>query len=397
MNMRVVEIFDTTLRDGEQSPGVNLNVDEKVEIALQLERLGVDVMEAGFPASSGSERLAVERVSEAVRSCTVAGLARSNRRDIDQAWEALKKAESPRIHVFIATSPIHMKYKLKMTPDQVMETAVEAVKYAAQYFPDIQWSAEDATRSDCSFLVQIIEKVIDAGATVINIPDTVGYALPHEYAELIRTIQERVPHIHRVKLSAHCHDDLGLAVANSLAAIESGVNQVECTINGIGERAGNASLEEIGVGLAVRRDVLQVGTRLNLKEIAPTSRLVSQLTGMMVQPNKAIIGKHAFAHESGIHQDGVLKHRQTYEIIRPEMVGFSSNALVLGKHSGRHAFQVKCAELGFDLDPAELNECFARFKTLTETKKEITDEDLLQLLMNRARGNPQDHRAMAME
>ncbi|MCL6547838.1 MAG: 2-isopropylmalate synthase, partial [Alicyclobacillus sp.] len=379
--MRRVEIFDTTLRDGEQSAGVNLHLHEKLEIALQLERYGVDVIEAGFPASSSGDFRAVEQIAKTLKHCTVAGLARSVQKDIDAAAEALKGAVQPRIHVFIATSPIHMEYKLRMSPDKVLETAVAAVRHAARYVSDIEWSAEDATRSDWDFLAKIIEQVIAAGAKVVNLPDTVGYTTPAEYARMFRYLKERVPGIDRVKLSAHCHDDLGMAVANTLAAIEAGVEQIEGTINGIGERAGNAALEEIGVTLAVRKDIYEVETRLDLVQTVRTSRLVSKLTGMVVPPNKAVVGVNAFAHESGIHQDGVLKNTLTYEIIRPEMVGLSSNVMVLGKHSGRHAFKEKCAQLGLKLTDDEFNRLFQSFKDLTDKKKDITDDDILALAM----------------
>lgn len=377
--MRRIDIFDTTLRDGEQSAGVNLHAHEKLEIAVQLERYGIDVMEAGFPASSQGDYRAVEQIAKSIKNCSVTGLARSTERDIDAAWGALKGGAHPRIHVFIATSPIHMEYKLRMSPNQVLETAVASVRYAKKFFPILEWSAEDATRSDWSYLVQIITQVIDAGASVVNLPDTVGYTTPHEYAKMFRYIREHVPNIDKVKLSAHCHDDLGLAVANTLAAIEAGVDQVEGTLNGIGERAGNAALEEVGVALAVRPDYYQAATGLDLSQTVRTSRLVSKLTGMAVPANKAVVGVNAFAHESGIHQDGVLKNKQTYEIMSPEMVGWTSNLMVLGKHSGRHAFKEKCSELGLQLDDTEFNNLFQAFKDLTEKKKEVTDDDILAL------------------
>lgn len=379
--MRKIDIFDTTLRDGEQSAGVNLHSNEKMEIAYQLERYGVDVMEAGFPASSEGDFRSVEQIAKNIKNCSVTGLARSVKGDIDAAWEALKHGVEPRLHVFIATSPVHMKYKLGMTPEEVMETAVDSVRYGAKFFSKIEWSAEDASRSDWDFLVQLIEKVIDEGATVINLPDTVGYMHPQEYAEMFRYIKEHVPNIHKAKLSCHCHDDLGMAVANSLAAIEAGVEQVEGTINGIGERAGNASLEEVGVALYTRKDHYQAETNLDLKQTVRTSRLVSKLTGMVVPQNKAVVGANAFAHESGIHQDGVLKNTQTYEIIRPETVGLKSNTMVMGKHSGRHAFKEKCAELGLKLSDEEFNQLFKSFKDLTAKKKEITDDDIYALAM----------------
>ncbi|MDQ6595922.1 2-isopropylmalate synthase [Bacillus salipaludis] len=377
-----VNIFDTTLRDGEQSPGVNLNQLEKLEIARQLERFGVDIMEAGFPASSQGDFEAVRAIARTIKNSSVTGLARAMKSDIDIAWDALKDAAEPRLHVFIATSPIHMQYKLMKTPDQVVQTAVEMVSYAKKRFPHIEWSAEDASRSDLDFLVKIITNVIDAGATVINLPDTVGYTTPEEYGRMFRYIRENVPNIHKAALSCHCHDDLGMAVANSLAAIENGVTQIEGTINGIGERAGNAALEEIGVALNIRGDKYPYTTNLVLKEIKRTSDLVSRFTGMKVPPNKAVVGKNAFAHESGIHQDGVLKNAQTYEIITPELVGVGSNDLVLGKHSGRHAFKDKIEQMGFELSHEKLNEAFQSFKQLTDKKKEVTDEDLYTILLD---------------
>jgi 2-isopropylmalate synthase len=375
-----VNIFDTTLRDGEQSPGVNLNQLEKLEIARQLERLGIDIMEAGFPASSQGDFEAVRAIAQTIKNSSVTGLARATKTDIDIAWDALKDAAEPRLHVFLATSPIHMQYKLLKTPEEVMETAVDMVSYAKKKFTHVEWSAEDASRSDLDFLVQIITKVIDAGATVINLPDTVGYTTPAEYGRMFRYIRENVPNIHKAALSCHCHDDLGMAVANSLAAIENGVTQVEGTINGIGERAGNASLEEIAVALNIRKDFYPHTTNMVLKEIKRTSDLVSRFTGMKVPGNKAVVGKNAFAHESGIHQDGVLKNTLTYEIITPTMVGVGSNDLVLGKHSGRHAFKDKIENMGFSLSQEKLNEAFQSFKQLTDRKKEITDEDLFTVL-----------------
>ncbi|MGX6444839.1 2-isopropylmalate synthase [Neobacillus sp. K501] len=375
-----VNIFDTTLRDGEQSPGVNLNQLEKLEIARQLERFGVDIMEAGFPASSQGDFEAVRAIARTIKNSSVTGLARATKSDIDIAWDALKDAAEPRLHVFLATSPIHMKYKLMKNPEEVLQTAVEMVSYAKKRFTHVQWSAEDASRSDLDFLVQIITKVIDAGATVINLPDTVGYATPQEYGYMFRYIHENVPNIHRAALSCHCHDDLGMAVANSLAAIENGATQVEGAINGIGERAGNASIEEIAVALNIRKDKYPFTTNLVLKEIKRTSDLVSRFTGMIVPGNKAVVGKNAFAHESGIHQDGVLKNALTYEIITPEMVGIQSNDLVLGKHSGRHAFKDKIEKMGFHLTTEKLQEAFTAFKQLTDKKKEVTDEDLFTIL-----------------
>lgn len=378
--MRKINIFDTTLRDGEQSPGINLNFSEKMEIAKQLERLGVDIIEAGFPASSPGDFRSVKEIAETVKSCSVTGLSRTNESDIDRAWEALKGSEEPRIHIFLATSPIHMTYKLKQTPDQVIENSVNAVKYAAQKFPQIEWSAEDATRSDLDFLIRIITKVIDAGATVINLPDTVGYTTPEEYGNMFSEVKKNVPNIDRVTLSAHCHDDLGMAVANSLAAIQNGVDQIEGCINGIGERAGNASLEEVAVALRIRNDFYKAETGLNLEEIKRTSALISKLTGYAIPPNKAVVGDNAFAHESGIHQDGVLKEKTTYEIISPEMIGVSSNRLVLGKHSGRHAFTDKMKSLGYEMTEDETKKVFKAFKELADKKKQITDEDLIALM-----------------
>ncbi|HLS20967.1 MAG TPA: 2-isopropylmalate synthase [Bacillota bacterium] len=380
--MTKIHIFDTTLRDGEQSPGVNLNQLEKLEIAKQLERLGIDRMEAGFPASSKGDFKAVQAIANTIKDTSVIGLARVVQSDIDTTWEALKGAEEPAIHVFMATSPIHMTYKLRMTPEQVINTSVDMVKYARNKFPHVQWSAEDASRSDLDFLVQIIEKVIDAGASVINLPDTVGYATPQEYGQMFKYIRENVSNIDKVRLSCHCHNDLGMAVANSIAAVENGATQVEGTINGIGERAGNVALEEVAVALKIRSDFYPHETGLKLDEIKRTSDLVAKLTGMHVQANKAIIGRNAFAHESGIHQDGVLKHAETYEIITPEMVGVQSNTLFLGKHSGRHAFKDRIEELGYKLSDEKLQEAFDMFKQLTDRKREVTDDDLFMILMD---------------
>ena len=377
--MRQIDIFDTTLRDGEQSAGINLNTAEKMEIARQLERFGATVIEAGFPASSPGDFEAVQRIANTVKNSTVTGLARPMKSDIDTSWEALKGGQQPHLHVFLATSPIHMEHKLMKTPDQVVDIAVEAVKYAKKFFPLVQWSAEDAFRSDPAFLVRIINQVIKAGATTINIPDTVGYATPQEYGALFKFLKENVTGIERVKLSAHCHNDLGMAVANSIAAIENGADQVEGTINGIGERAGNAALEEIAVALHIRKDVYGFETGINLQEIKRTSQLVSQLTGVVIQPNKAVVGKNAFAHESGIHQDGMLKNRETYEIITPELIGETTAPLALGKHSGRHAFKDRAISMGFELSEAQLNEAFIEFKKLADRKKEITEDDLFVL------------------
>ncbi|PSL44011.1 2-isopropylmalate synthase [Salsuginibacillus halophilus] len=379
--MRKINVFDTTLRDGEQSPGVSLNFEEKVEIGKQLERLGTDIIEAGFPASSKGDFEAVKRISDLVSDSSVTGLSRSLQKDIDVSWEALKNGAEPRLHVFLATSPVHMKYKLGMTPDQVVENAVESVKYARQRFPKVQFSAEDACRSDWDFLVRITEQVIDAGAEVINLPDTVGYITPAEIQEMFTYMKENVRNIEKANLSAHCHDDLGMAVANSLAAVEGGADQVECAINGIGERAGNASLEEIAVALHIRGDYYKAKTDLTLNEVKRTSALVSRVTGMQVPNNKAVVGDNAFAHESGIHQDGMLKEKSTYEIITPELVGVSSNRMVLGKHSGRHAFVEKLKELGYhNTTEEEVKRVFTAFKALADKKKEVSDEDIFALM-----------------
>lgn len=378
--MSKIQIFDTTLRDGEQSPGVNLNKLEKLEIAKQLERFGVDRMEAGFPASSKGDFEAVKMIADTIKGTSVTGLARSVKSDIDAAWGALKGADEPCLHVFIATSPIHMKYKLQMKPEEVIDRAVEMVRYASGKFSQVQWSAEDASRTDLVFLAQIIEQVIDAGATVINLPDTVGYATPEEYGHMFHYVKEHVPNADKAIFSCHCHNDLGLAVANSIAAVENGAKQIEGTINGIGERAGNASLEELAVGFHIRSDKYPYTTNLKLNEIKRTSDIVSKLTGMHIQANKAVVGKNAFAHESGIHQDGVLKHAETYEIITPELIGLSSNVLFLGKHSGRHAFKDKVTEMGYVLSDDKLKEAFEKFKLLTDRKKEVTDDDLFTIL-----------------
>lgn len=379
-----VYIFDTTLRDGEQSPGVSLNINEKLQIARQLARLGVDIIEAGFPITSPGDFAAVQAVAREVKGVTVAGLARANFNDIDKAWEAVRDAEQARIHTFIATSDIHLKYKLRKDREQVVEAAVAAVKHAKKYTSDVEFSAEDASRSDVDYLARVFGEVIKAGATVINVPDTVGYSTPEEFGLFIKAIMEKTPGIEKAVVSVHCHDDLGLAVANSLSAVGYGVRQVEGTINGIGERAGNAALEEVVMGLYTRKDRFGLTTGFNTKEIYRTSRLVSYLTGMPVQPNKAVVGKNAFAHESGIHQDGILKERTTYEIMNPEMVGIASN-LVLGKHSGRHAFRDRLSDLGYTLTDDELNLAFSRFKNLADKKKEITDQDLQAIVEDEIR------------
>jgi 2-isopropylmalate synthase len=373
---RPVIIFDTTLRDGEQSPGVSLTVAEKLEIARQLARLRVDVIEAGFPITSPGDFAAVKAIAAEVKGPVICALARAARADIERAWEAVAEAEKPRIHTFIATSPIHMKYKLRKTPAEVLKAAVAAVELAKSFTPDVEFSAEDATRSDPEFLVEIFSAVIAAGATTINVPDTVGYTTPEEFFRLITFLREKVAGADKVTFSVHCHNDLGLAVANSLAAVAAGADQVECTINGIGERAGNASLEEVVMALKTRADQYGRTSSVYTPEISRTSLLVERLTGMPVQPNKAVVGANAFAHESGIHQDGVLKERTTYEIMRPEDIGLASNRLVLGKHSGRHAFRERLAALGYNLSDEELERAFTRFKEVADRKKEITERDL---------------------
>ncbi|MBI0415727.1 MAG: 2-isopropylmalate synthase [Nitrosospira sp.] len=374
-------IFDTTLRDGEQSPGASMTKEEKVRIARQLERMRVDVIEAGFPAASNGDFEAVQAVAEVIKDSTVCALARATEADIIRAGTALRNCNSGRIHTFIATSPIHMEKKLRMSPDQVVEQAVRAVKWARQYTDNIEFSPEDAGRSEITFLCRILEAVISAGATTLNIPDTVGYTVPEQFGALIQTLRERIPNSDKVIFSVHCHNDLGLAVANSLSAVINGARQVECTINGLGERAGNASLEEIVMAVRTRQDFFPCDTRIDSKHIVSASKLVSGITGFPVQPNKAIVGANAFAHESGIHQDGVLKHRETYEIMRAEDVGWGANKLLLGKHSGRNAFRSRLAELGIELESEELfNTTFMRFKELADKKHDIFDEDLHALV-----------------
>lgn len=379
-NHRVI-IFDTTMRDGEQSPGASMTKEEKLRLARQLEKLGVDVIEAGFAAASEGDWEAVHEIAKTVKNSTVCSLCRAVENDIRKAGEALAPAPKRRIHTFIATSPIHMEHKLKMKPKQVVEAAVKAVKIAKEYTDDVEFSAEDAVRSEHDFLVEIFTAVIEAGATTINIPDTVGYSIPSAWYERIRAIINSVPNSSKVIWSSHCHNDLGMAVANSLAAIQAGARQIECTINGLGERAGNASLEEIVMALKVRHDLFGLETGVDTAQIVPTSKLVSTITGYPVQPNKAIVGANAFSHESGIHQDGVLKHRETYEIMSAESVGWAANRLTLGKLSGRNAFKTKLQELGIELDSEEaLNAAFARFKELADKKREIFDEDLHALV-----------------
>ncbi len=377
---QMIKIFDTTLRDGEQSPGASMNHEEKMLIAQALVDLGVDVIEAGFPIASPDDFKAVSEVAANFRGVEICGLARCNDADIDRAWEALRHAERPRIHVFLATSPIHREFKLKMSKEQVVERAVYGVRRAASYCDNVEFSPEDAGRTEADFLCEVVEAVIAAGARTVNIPDTVGYATPAEMGRIIRTLKDRVANIERAVLSVHCHNDLGLAVANSLAAVENGAGQVECTINGIGERAGNCSLEEVVMALRTRQDYYQCDTRINSKRLVPTSRLVSETTGLLVQRNKAIVGRNAFAHEAGIHQDGMLKERTTYEIMRPEDVGLSSTDLVLGKHSGRAALHDRLKRLGFELTGEDLNRVFDEFKRLADRKKEVLDDDLVSLV-----------------
>ena len=375
-----VIIFDTTLRDGEQSPGASMNLDEKIRIALLLEEMGIDVIEAGFPIASNGDFEAVREVAKLVKNSSVCGLARAGRMDIDRAWEALQQAKRPRIHTFIATSPLHMKYKLQMEPEQVHQAVIDSVSHARNLCDDVEWSCEDGSRSEQDFLCRTVESAIKAGARTVNIPDTVGYAVPQEFAALIRMLFERVPNIDKAVVSVHCHNDLGLAVANSLAAVGAGARQVECTVNGLGERAGNASMEEIVMALRTRHDAIPYKTGVKTEHIMRASRLVSAITGFVVQPNKAIVGANAFAHESGIHQDGMLKHSGTYEIMTPESVGLTKSSLVMGKHSGRHAFQMKLKELGFELGDNAINDAFRRFKDLADRKKDVYDEDIVALV-----------------
>ena len=375
-----VRIFDTTLRDGEQSPGATMNIEEKLVIARQLERLGVDVIEAGFAASSEGDFEAVQRVAAAVGKPVVLSLARTREQDVDRAIRAVERAQRPGIHIFIATSDIHLKHKLMMSRRDVVDAAVWAVTRAKKHLDYIEFSAEDASRSDADYLVEVFAAVIEAGARVINVPDTTGYIMPEEYGALFRMLRERVPGADRVVWSAHCHNDLGLATANSLAAVENGARQVECTVNGIGERAGNTAMEEVVMAVKTRRERFGVDTGIVTEEIYATSRLVSQITGLAVQVNKAIVGENAFAHEAGIHQDGVLKYRQNYEIMNPESIGLASNRLVLGKHSGRHALVARIRELGLDMTDVDMNRLFDAFKTLADAKKTVYDEDLIALV-----------------
>ncbi len=384
---RMIRIFDTTLRDGEQSPGASMNLTEKLEVAQMLTDLGVDVIEAGFPIASPGDFESVKQIAQTVRGSTICGLARCNDKDIDAAWEAVKYAPQARIHVFLATSAIHREFKLRMTPDEIVNRAIAGVKRAVGYCDDVEFSPEDACRTEYDFLCRVVEAAIDAGATTINIPDTVGYATPSEVYDRFRMLRERVPNMDRAVLSTHCHDDLGLAVANSLAAVAAGAGQIECTINGIGERAGNAALEEVVMAIKTRSDFHHCQTRIDSKRLVPASRLVSKTTGITVQRNKAIVGRNAFAHESGIHQDGMLKERTTYEIMSPEEVGFSKTDLVLGKHSGRAALADRARTLGYTLTGEQLQTVFEQFKLLADKKKDIYDGDIMALIQQEISGS----------
>ncbi len=375
-----VRIFDTTLRDGEQSPGCSMNVEEKVRMAQQLDRLGVDVIEAGFPIASDGDFEAVRAVAQRVRRPQIAALARTCRTDIERAWQALKDAARPRIHIFLATSDIHLTYKLKMSREQCLQQAREAIRFARSLCPDVEFSPEDATRSERNFLLEVVQAVVEEGATTVNIPDTVGYTTPEEFGEIIRMVRDRVHGIEHVTISAHCHNDLGLAVANSMAAVAAGARQIECTINGIGERAGNASLEEVVMAMRVRPDRYPYETGIVAEEIFASSQLLSEITGVAVQPNKAITGRNAFAHEAGIHQHGMLENPLTYEIMTPQSVGVPDSRLVLGKHSGRHALSVRCAELGHTFDRRELDDLYRRFVLLADQIKTVEDGHLVQLI-----------------
>src|SRR5512138_2489635 len=390
---RIIRIFDTTLRDGEQSPGNSMNIEEKLRVAKQLQKLNVDVIEAGFPIASEGDFEAVKLVAQSIKGPQIAGLCRSSEKDIDRAWEALKYAgEKGRIHTFIATSDIHMKYKLQMEPAKVLASAVKAVKRAASYTPNVEFSCEDAVRTRLPFLAEVVEAVIAAGATTVNIPDTVGYTIPFEYFNIIKYLKDNVANIEKAVISVHCYNDLGLSVANSIAAVQAGAGQVECTINGIGERAGNCSLEEFVMALRTRHDILPFRTNVATEQIMPASRLLSTITGIMVQPNKSVVGANAFAHEAGIHQHGMMMDKSTYEIMTPESVGLKTNVLVLGKHSGRHAFKKRLQELGYELDDETLNKSFERFKALADLKKEIFDEDLDAIVADETMKNGEKYR-----
>ena len=392
-----VAIFDTTLRDGEQSPGCSMNLEEKLRMARQLDLLGVDVLEAGFPVASDDDFAAVREVARVCRRPVIAALCRTTPQDIERSWEALADAARPRIHTFIATSDIHLQYKLQKTREEVLEMSRKAVRLAKSFTNDVEFSAEDATRSDLDYLCQVIEAVIEEGATVVNIPDTVGYTIPSEYTQIIQTLRERVRNIDRAVISVHCHNDLGLAVANSLAAIAAGARQVECTINGIGERAGNASLEELVMALRVRRDLMPFETGIVTEELYRSSQTLSNITGVVVQPNKAVVGKNAFAHEAGIHQHGMLRNRLTYEIMTPESVGVKTNSIVLGKHSGRHALGKKYEDMGYTLARPELDKAYKLFTKLADQKKEIFEEDLVAILQDGFAQIPERYKLRSLE
>jgi 2-isopropylmalate synthase len=395
--LKTIRIFDTTLRDGEQSPGAGLNVAEKVEVAKQLERLGVDVIEAGFPQASQGDFDAVKAVAETVREPVVAALARTVPSDIEKAGLALANAKSPCIHTFIATSDIHMQYKLRKSKEEVLRLAVDAVKMAKSMVERVEFSAEDATRSDEKFLVEMFTAVIEAGATVINIPDTVGYTTPGEFSRLIKYVIKNTPNADKAIFSVHCHNDLGLAVANSLAAVEAGIGQIEVTINGIGERAGNAALEEVVMAIKTRQDYYNVQTSINTEQIYRSSKLVSALTGINVQPNKAIVGANAFAHEAGIHQDGILKERTTYEIITPQSIGLPENRLVLGKHSGRHAFKARLADMGYSLSDEEMERAYHAFIALADKKKQVSEKDIEAIVEEKMGQVPEDYELVSSQ
>ncbi|MGA3173999.1 MAG: 2-isopropylmalate synthase [Syntrophorhabdales bacterium] len=391
MTQRVF-IFDTTLRDGEQSPGNTMNAQEKIRVAKQLEALGVDIIEAGFPIASEGDFESVKQIAEVVKGSQVAGLARANFEDIDRTWEAVRGAVNPRIHTFISTSDIHLKYQIKKSRDEVLKLTEDSVKRAKKYTDNVEFSAMDATRSDWDYLCKVFAIAIEAGANTINIPDTVGYAVPDEFGALVRYVMEHVPNISQAVVSTHCHNDLGLAVANSIAGVKAGARQVECTINGIGERSGNAALEEVVMILRTRKDLFSFDTGIVSEKIYPTSRLITSVTGAPVQPNKAVVGANAFAHESGIHQDGLLKAKLTYEIMTPQSVGIPKSSLILGKHSGRHAFRDRIGDLGYSLDEKELNLAFKRFKVLADMKKDVYDEDIEMIIMDEIVRVPEKYR-----
>ncbi|MBF0493257.1 MAG: 2-isopropylmalate synthase [Deltaproteobacteria bacterium] len=397
MSKEIVKIFDTTLRDGEQSPGCSMDIGEKLRMAKQLAKLGVNIIEAGFPIASEGDFQAVKKIAQEVKGATIAGLARASTKDIDKAWEALKHAESGRIHTFIATSDIHLKYKLKKSREQVLEDTYNAVKHAAQYTADVEFSAEDATRSDPEYLAEVFSAAVEAGATTLNVPDTVGYTVPEEFLKLIYYLKTNVKEAHKITFSVHCHNDLGLAVANSMAAVLAGARQVECTVNGIGERAGNASMEEVAMILKVRQSLFNCDTQIDSPQIYHTSKLLTLITGVSVQPNKAIVGANAFAHEAGIHQDGILKNQMTYEIMTPESVGWRAHKLVLGKHSGRHAFRSRLMELGYEMSEEESEKAFVSFKKLADLKKEVFDDDLEALVSDELAKGPDVYELLQMK